>query len=326
MLRFRRVQLFLPPPRFARLVAVALVCSAALACARSRTALPVEPPPVYTRSDTAALFAPGVISTGDVFASSFTPDGRTVYITKTSSDRTTMQIMTSSWSSGGWSQPRRAPFSTGERQMDPHVAPNGKTVYFTAPRRRGARLTEPDGDLDTWTASLEKGDPSEATRVESLANSTEHESYPSITIDETLFFGIGQREGGALARREVAYFSKKVRTTPVKLVLPDISNPGNPFITPNGRVLIVSATGKDERTRGDLYVVTRGGDGRWSTPRNLGREVNSDETEYCPSLSPDGRHLFFSRMHQVEGRTTGSDIYVVPVTSVPVLRAALEAR
>jgi hypothetical protein len=171
-----------------------------------------------------------------------------------------------------------------------------------------------------------KGDPSEATRVESLANSAEHEAYPSVTIDGTLFFGIGQREGGALARRDVAYFNRKVRTTPVVLTLPDISNPSNPYITPNGRVLIVSATGKDERTRGDLFVVTRGGDGRWSAPKNLGREVNSDETEYCPSLSPDGRYLFFSRMHQAAGRTVGSDIYVVPVSSVPVLRAALEAR
>lgn len=309
-----------------RILRAASPMFAVLACARARTVASAEVTPVYTRSDTVSLFAPGVISTGDVFASSFTPDGMMVYITKTSSDRASMQIMVSRWSNGAWTRPTRAPFSTGERQMDAHVAPNGRTVYFTAPRRRGAAITDPDGDWDTWSASLEKGDPAESTRIPSLANSPDHETYPSVTIDGTVFFGVGQREGGSLARREIAYFSPKLRTTPVRLALADVSNPGNPFITPDGRVLIFSAIGKDERTRGDLYVITRGGDGRWSTPRNLGREVNSEETEYCPSLSPDGRYLFFSRMHQADGRTAGSDIYVVPVSSVPVLRDALQSR
>lgn len=39
----------------------------------------------------------------------------------------------------------------------------------------------------------------------------------------------------------------------------------------------------------------RGPDGGWSEPVNLGAEVNSDELDYCPMLTPDGRYLFFSR-------------------------------
>ena len=280
---------------------------------------------MYTHSDTATMFAPGVISTGDVFASSFTPDGRTVYFTKATNDRSSMQIMVSHWTNGAWSEPRRAPFSTGQRQMDPHVAPSGRVVYFTAPRRRNAGISDPDGDWDTWTASLEKGDPSEATRLTSLANSPDHEMYPSVMIDETVFFGVSARQDGAAARSEIAYMNKKVRTTPVRVPLA-LTNPGNPYITPRGNVLIVSGTGKDERTRADLYVVTRGGDGRWSAPRDLGREVNTDAVEFCPSLSPDGQYLFFSRLRRDGDRVTGNDIYVIPVASVPVLRDALRAR
>jgi Tol biopolymer transport system component len=237
-----------------------------------------------------------------------------------------MQIMLSRWGNGAWSAPRRAPFSTGERQMDPHVSPNGKLVYFTAPRRRQTSINEPDGDWDTWSASLVKGDPSESTRLSSLANSPEHEMYPSITIDSTVFFGVGSRTGGAGARREIAYINKKVRTTPVKVPLEGITNPSNPYLTPDGHALIVSALGKDERTRGDLYVVTRGNDGRWAAPRNLGREVNSDAVEFCPQLSPDGKYLFFSRIRYDGERIAGNDIYVVPVSSVPVLREALQSR
>lgn len=42
------------------------------------------------------VFAPGVVSTGDVFASTFTPDGRTVYFTPVRAGAP-FAIMTSSW-------------------------------------------------------------------------------------------------------------------------------------------------------------------------------------------------------------------------------------
>jgi hypothetical protein len=289
-----------------------------------------EPPPVYMRGDTVAMFAPGVISTGDVFASSFTPDGRTVYFTKATGDRSTMQIMQSRWSNGAWSAPVRAPFSTGTRQMDPHVAMNGKLLYFTAPRRRDAASTDPDGDWDTWVAQLREGDQSAAERLTSLANSSENETYPSVTIDSTIFFGVRQRfpsPGSTVTPPgTIAYIHKKVRTTPVPVRLADISDPGNPYITTDGRVLIVSATGRDGRGRANLFVVVRGGDGRWGAPRDLGREVNSDDVEFCPSLSPDRQYLFFSRIRYEGERTLGNDIYVVPVASVPVLRDAMDVK
>jgi Tol biopolymer transport system component len=319
--------------RFMRLMPMVLSLTAAAALSacipgRSNPA-DAEPPPVYTRGDTVAMFAPGVISTGDVFASSFTPDGRTVYFTKAASDRSTMQIMQSRWSNGAWSAPTRAPFSTGTRQMDPHVAMNGKLLYFTAPRRRDAASTDPDGDWDTWVVRLREGDQSAAERLTSLANSSENETYPSVTIDSTIFFGVRQRFPGAgstvTAPGTIAYIYKKVRTTPVPVRLADISNASDPYITTDGRVLIVSATGRDGRGRANLFVTIRGGDGRWSAPRDLGREVNSDEVEFSPSLSPDRQYLFFSRLRYDGERPLGNDIYVVPVASLPVLREALQA-
>ena len=282
--------------------------------------------PVYTRAETASVFAPDIISTGDVFASSFTRDGRTVFFTKGTNDRSQLQIMRSTWRDDRWQTPERAPFSTGSRQMDPHVAPDGKHVYFTAPRRRDALATDPDGDLDTWVARLDTTD-TQAERVTSLANSSDNEIYPSVTLNRTLFFGVRTRAGGATAPSEIRYLTPQIRTTPVVVTLgTEIANPSNPYITPDGRVLIVSATSKAGRGRADLFVVTRGGDGRWSTPRNLGVEVNTADVEFCPQLSPDSRYLFFSRVHFDGDRMTGNDIYVVPVSSVPVLRDALLQR
>jgi hypothetical protein len=286
-----------------------------------------EPPPVYTRSDTVALFAPGVISTGDVFGSSFTPDGRTVYFTKATGNGRVMHIMQSRWSNGSWSTPTRAPFSTGPRQRDPYVSPNGKLLYFTAPRQRDATSTDPGGDWDTWVVPLTQGDHAPAERLPSLANSARNEMHPAITIDSTIFFSVRDRPIGVAspftAPGQIAYIHKKIRTTPVVVGLLEISNPGTPYITPDGRVLIVSATGKDGQGRADLFVAIRGGDGRWSTPRTLGREVNSGDEEFSPSLSPDGQYLFFSRIRYDGERELGSEINVIPVESLPPLREAI---
>ncbi len=279
--------------------------------------------------DTVQRFAPGVVSNGSVFASSFTPDGRTVFFTSATQDRTTMHIMMSRWQGGRWLPPVRAPFSTGTRQMDPHVSPDGKTLYFTAPRRRDAVLADADGDWDTWSVRLDQPG-AVAERFDGpknrsgLANTEDNEMYPSMTYDDALFYGSRKRAGGVASPAEIRYITPKIRTTSVPVVLSSaISNPSNPYITPDGRVLIVSATGADPRKRSDLYVVRRREDGRWMDPQNLGPEVNTNDVEFCPQLTRDGQYLFFSRVHYDGDRATGNDIYVVPTRFVRALRDAL---
>ena len=44
---------------------------------------------------------------------------------------------------------------------------------------------------------------------------------------------------------------------------------------------------------GDLYI-SENKDGVWTSPRHLPPGVNSTALEFCPSLSPDGRFLYFT--------------------------------
>ena len=317
-----------PPRALRQLAAIPLILALVAGCrgAPRVSREPALPGPTFAEGYDAVLFAPGIISTGDVFASSFTPDGRTVYFTKATPDRTRMSIMTSSWAGGRWSTPTVAPFSTGTRQMDPHVSPDGKSVLFTAPRRRSAVAADPDGDWDTWTARIDgKGDPTAATRFAGPANTDLHEMYPSMTIDDMLVFGV--RDPANRIPGGLRYWHRKLRgdAAPVELGA-TVRNPGNPYITPNGRVLIFSATGPDPRRRTDLFVTTRRGDGRWREPQNLGLAVNTIDVEFCPQLSPDGQYLFFSRVHYDGERATGNDIYVIRTAAVPALVEALAAK
>ncbi len=85
-------------------------------------------------------------------------------------------------------------------------------------------------------------------------------------------------------------------------------NEGTSTISADGRKLIfTSCAGRDGVGSCDLYETVKIGND-WTVPRNLGRNVNSVEWESQPSLSADGRKLYF-----VSDRRTGlgqRDIWV----------------
>lgn len=83
-----------------------------------------------------------------------------------------------------------------------------------------------------------------------------------------------------------------------------MSNAGEPLNTPDnegaqtisgdGRLMVFTACNRsDGLGRCDLYFSTREGE-NWSTPKNMGSPVNTSFRETQPSLSADGRTLYFS--------------------------------
>ncbi len=70
-------------------------------------------------------------------------------------------------------------------------------------------------------------------------------------------------------------------------------NEGTCAISADGRRLIfTSCVGRDGIGSCDLYETKKVGE-IWTTPKNLGRNVNTNEWESQPSLSADGRTLYF---------------------------------
>jgi hypothetical protein len=57
----------------------------------------------------------------------------------------------------------------------------------------------------------------------------------------------------------------------------------------------------DDAEQRDIFVSFRNDDGSWSALRPLGPAVNTGFSETCPTLSPDGRVLFFSRYDEPGG-------------------------
>ena len=127
------------------------------------------------------LFAPGVIPTPDFqFNATFTPDGNTVYFSKSDPGFNRITIVRSHRQQGRWTTPEVAPFSGLWKDTDPFVSPDGSKLFFISNRPTdGTRV--PRKDYDIWyveRADHSENDWGEARHLEGPVNTEGFELYP----------------------------------------------------------------------------------------------------------------------------------------------------
>src|SRR5690606_6032554 len=85
-------------------------------------------------------------------------------------------------------------------------------------------------------------------------------------------------------------------------------NEGAQCISPDGNYLFFTGCNRpDGLGRCDIYI-SRWEDGEWSTPFNIGGPVNTPGWESQPSVSADGRTLYF--VSNRSGGVGGNDIWM----------------
>ena len=143
---------------------------------------------------TPILFAPGVISTGDIeFAPAFEPDMKTVYFVKGSPGaKRVMWILVSRLRDGKWSTPEIAPFSGQYSDIDPTVSPDGRKLFFAS--NRPSEGTAPRKDFDIWVVEKTEGGWSAPRNLGAPVNSAGSETTTSVTSDGTLYFASSARD------------------------------------------------------------------------------------------------------------------------------------
>ncbi len=82
----------------------------------------------------------------------------------------------------------------------------------------------------------------------------------------------------------------------------------NYFLSQDQRAILMSVQRRDTYGGRDIYVTFLQENGRWSTPVNLGKKINTSDEESSPFLAPDGKTLYFSsKGHLGFG---GSDVFI----------------
>ncbi|MEO9871137.1 OmpA family protein [Ekhidna sp.] len=133
---------------------------------------------------------------------------------------------------------------------------------------------------------------------------------PSITVDNASMFFTKRDYVQGDEDIVVSHFVDG-KWTPAESISPRINsslNEGACAVSADGRTMIfTSCDGKYSLGSCDLYITRKVGD-NWSKPKNLGKPINSRYWESQPSLSADGKTLYFSSNRT--GGLGGRDIWV----------------
>lgn len=149
-------------------------------------------------------------------------------------------------------------------------------------------------------------------------NSSSDEYVNAMTADEErLFFTrktrVAGRMQGARQYDEDFYISEKMdggwnRAVLLGSPVDSRGDAGAMSISPDGKLMYFTACYRDDSYGTCDIFCSKRSDGRWSFPENAGSSVNSGAWDSQPSVSPDGKRLFFASSRS--GSYGKSDIFV----------------
>ncbi len=274
-----------------------------------------EPP-----GSTPEEFAPGIISlTGHTAASiTFSPDMNELFFARRKQGES-HNIYTAKRINGRWSAPELAPFSKNKEYLDFHVrfSPQGDRLYFGSNR--------PIGDTTDVRVMAKWQNMRNLERLHlwSVQRTERGWGQPTPILEEplkdrfimcatpsqygNLYFT--SKEKGEKLEDEGIYYATSQNGTFQKPMRLGATINGNgkwiahPFIAPDESYLLYDAERSRGEENGDLYVSFHK-EGVWSESFSLGPEINTELSQGTATVSPDGKHLFFSSVEK-EGEMSG---------------------
>jgi outer membrane protein OmpA-like peptidoglycan-associated protein len=196
------------------------------------------------------------------------------------------------------------------RELNPVIAPDGKTLYFTRwghPDNLGEAIKE-DGipeklkRQDVWSSALVNNVWQPAVNIGPPINNADHNALCAISTDGKTalllnrYYPDGRMAAGISTSRRLA----GGWTFPVPVEIKNFGQNaarGDTYeyaLSGDKRILIIATRPVKGLGGKDLHVSFLQPDGTWSEPKNLGPDVNTAEHENSPFLAADLKTLYFS--------------------------------
>jgi hypothetical protein len=224
------------------------------------------------------LFASGIISKrgSDEWGLAVNENCTEIFFSRGENDKASIYHLERP--SGVWTIPRLAEFSGRYNDSHPVFADEGFKLFFGSKRpcfgsKAVLNLWFIEKKNKEWITSQSLGKP--------FTNQTVHAA--SVSSD-----------GNIYATGLVVFEKGDSGYKPQHKLLPDISG-SQPAVSPDGSYIVFSHRGKDSFGGNDLYVIFKKNDKTWSTAINLGKDINTKSVESSPTISRDGKFIFFSR-------------------------------
>lgn len=264
--------------------------------------------------DTAVIFAPGLISKPNNFESdiAFSQNGKELYYTSYSD--TGGGIFYSKLVNYAWTQPEKVPFSFSGNVMNPDFSYNGQKLYCTVWENNTSNIFVVERNEEVW------GEPK---LLPFPVNTDERDDSYTETVD-----GIGyltsNRQGG-IGGLDIWKITPQTDSSYKAENMGVIINSGvqdfSSCVAPDGSYLIFTSHRSGKYSIQDLWISFHKGNDEWTSPINMemtGAQINVvNFNQHSPSLSPDGKYLFFSRENSTNDQR---DVYWVSTNITDTLK------
>lgn len=197
-------------------------------------------------------------------------------------------------------------------EKGPIISADGRTLFFTlagSPQNVGG--TKKD---DVMFSNKEiNGNWNKRQFLPAPINNNSSNFLVSITPDRnSALFGNAYYSDGSMGKG-VSYAVKRngLWQMPTPLQIANLENKNryvNYFLTPDGGHLLMAIENGQSNGGLDIFVSNKLANGSWSTPKNLGANINTFADDFSPYLAPDGVTLYFaSKGHPGYG---SADIFI----------------
>ncbi|HTL82680.1 MAG TPA: tetratricopeptide repeat protein [Bacteroidia bacterium] len=206
-------------------------------------------------------------------------------------------------------------FLIGRVYQDKGKLDDAMTEYSAA---RAANAANPDmlkdieyyfAQCQTAKAMMATPKPVTVVNLGTAVNSPYDDKRPSITSDLKTMIFTSRRPDGKNANQdnqgdggyfediyECVWDSAKATWGEADLVRGAVNTEGhdaNCSISPDGKQMFIYVNSEEAGGAGDIYVAKRSSSGKWGTPKNMGKGINTSYFEDGAVLSPDGNTLYF---------------------------------
>jgi hypothetical protein len=190
----------------------------------------------------------------------------------------------------GWSSPREIKFPTGPPNSgEPCLSPDGTRLFFLSQESAAKDYRE-----DIWVAKREDEGWGVPQRASPLIYAFDTHWQISVAANGNLYF-LGRSKGGGDIY--VSAFVDGTYQEPVALgrgVNSDHGE-GSPFVAPDESYLIFSRVDRSSSRKSELFISFHTTNGEWTEARSMDKLNMDGVHELCPTVSRDGKYLFFLR-------------------------------
>jgi len=260
-----------------------------------------------------SIFEEGRISNNGVFGLTLSPEADRALWVSSNGSRDTLFIMEAVYARDLWQKPVTASFSTNTgawKDIDPMFSPDGKKVLFQSnrpvegyPNRKG---------FDIWAVDKTETGWSEAYNLGPIINSDSSESFASMTKSGNIYFMKNDDKGLNDSDLYVSKWVNGAYQAPENLGLPinTAYRESNPYISPDEDYIVYFSTDSTGFGEVDLYISFRVNN-VWKSPINLGKDINSASSEFCPFVHQGQKKIYFARQDE------GNDRFIENIYSAP---------